>query len=198
MTGQQPDEDGMMIGELARKANVSVRTIRFYIAEGLLPAPQARGRFASYDEDALLRLHVIRHFKDAFLPLREIRKRLSDLSTPEVRALLSDLEQKPAAARTNFSTAVDYIDQLTARREQPPRAMAAREKQPETSFSRGTASLEPQPRREFQPEQWRHYRIAPGVILLASDALGEANEKRLEELLQFSSRLFSSQGVKHV
>ena len=78
MNNLTTDEEGMLIGELARRANVSVRTIRFYIAEGLLPAPQTRGRFTSYDEDALLRLQAIRYFKEAFLPLREIRDRLDE------------------------------------------------------------------------------------------------------------------------
>ena len=32
-----------LIGELAKKADVSVRTIRYYISEGLLPSPQSRG-----------------------------------------------------------------------------------------------------------------------------------------------------------
>lgn len=197
MKNNELEEEGMLIGELARKANVSVRTIRFYIAEGLLPAPQARGRFTSYDEDALLRLQVIRYLKDAFLPLREIRDRLAGLSTQEVRELLADLEKKWVAPQPSRSTAVDYIDQLTHTNVSPRRVA-----EPESINKFSLPGIEPppgeQPRRGPQAERWRHFRIAPGVVIEASDGLDLTNEKRLEELLQFANRLFSPQGVKHV
>ncbi|GAP15348.1 predicted transcriptional regulator [Longilinea arvoryzae] len=195
---QNQDEEGMLIGDLARRANVSVRTIRFYIAEGLLPAPQARGRFATYGEDALLRLNVIRRLKETFLPLREIRERLTGLSTADVQRLLTELEQNSPAAQSSRSSALDYIDQITAHRE------ASRQVSPETThqFSASpehlTAAPKPQPHLSQPAEHWRHYRLAPGVILLASDSLDDVNEKRVKELLQFAGSLFSSQGVKYV
>lgn len=198
MNNQNPEDEGMMIGELARKANVSVRTIRFYISEGLLPAPQTRGRFTSYDEDALLRLQVIRYLKEAFLPLREIRDRLAGLATDEVRTVLVELEKNSNMPQpSNKSSAVDYIDQLTQRKAFPLNAA-----EPNKVYGAPLPSMPPllnqQPRRGPHPENWRHYRIAPGVVVLASDSLDVSNEKRLEELLQLASRLFSSQGVKHV
>lgn len=196
MNRQGSDEEGMLIGELARKSNVSVRTIRFYISEGLLPAPQARGRFASYDEDALLRLQVIRLLKEAFLPLREIRERLSGLNTGEVRNLLTELEQLPATPRAARSPAVDYVDQITARSEVPHRDLAEHNKMysappPRMPVPRG-------PQLSAKAESWRHYRIAPGIMVQASDGLDRANEKKLEELLKFASQLFSDQGVRNV
>ena len=42
------EEQSLTIEELAERAETSVRTIRFYIAEGLLPGPGARGKAASY------------------------------------------------------------------------------------------------------------------------------------------------------
>ncbi len=82
-------ESDYQIHELADKAGVSVRTIRFYIKEGLLPSPQVRGRYAGYSDDYLERLELIRLLKDQFLPLREIRVRTQGLSQEEVRAALS-------------------------------------------------------------------------------------------------------------
>lgn len=198
MNNLTTDEEGMLIGELARRANVSVRTIRFYIAEGLLPAPQTRGRFTSYDEDALLRLQAIRYFKEAFLPLREIRDRLEGLTTAEVRALLEELGQfVNNAPREKRSTAVDYIDQLVAKKAGPPRQMA----EPNRAY-RATQPGMPvppviKPTRPPRPETWRHFHIAPGISIQASSGLDADNEKRLDELLQFASRLFSSNGVKN-
>lgn len=196
MNTQTQDEEGMLISELARRANVSVRTIRFYIAEGLLPAPQSRGRFVTYGEDALLRLQVIRHLKDAYLPLREIRDRLAHLSTAEVQRLLAELEQGSPAAQEPRSSALEYIDQITT-----PRALRREFSVEMDTKSRAIPSpipAIPHARASQSVERWRHYRLAPGVVLQVSDALDDANEKRLEELLQFAAKLFSSQGVKHV
>lgn len=196
MNRQNPDEEGMLISELARQANVSVRTIRFYISEGLLPAPQARGRFASYDEDALLRLQAIRYLKEAFLPLREIRERLAGLSTSEVRQLLADLEKLPAARQAPLSPAVDYIDQVMALKNAPRSLQDGREASSSPARPRMPAPSRPQP--EPQPERWRHYRVAPGIVVMASDTLDGNGQKKLEELLRVAKQLFSSQGVKHV
>jgi len=197
MNQQNPDEEGMMISELARKANVSVRTIRFYIAEGLLPAPQPRGRFSIYDEDALLRLQVIRYLKDAFLPLREIRERLAGLSTGEVRELLTTLEQTPTVRNMSNISAVDYIDQITERN-QAPRAKMAESVKPFSPLMQRAIPIMPEPQPVPQAEKWRHYRISPGVIVLVNESLDRAAEKKLEELLKFASTLFSSQGVRNV
>src|ERR1044072_5340530 len=38
------DEPGLTIEELAKRADVPVRTVRFYITERLLPGPGGRGR----------------------------------------------------------------------------------------------------------------------------------------------------------
>lgn len=196
MNNQTPDEEGMLIGELARRANVSVRTIRFYIAEGLLPAPQTRGRFTSYNEDALLRLQAIRYFKEAFLPLREIRERLAGLTTEEVSELLAGLGQTNAAPPEHHSSAVDYIDELMAQKRQFNRQIA----EPDRAFGTPLPRIPAppvQPVRPLRPETWRHFRIAPGVTIQASSGLDDANEKRLEALLQFASQLFSSKGVRN-
>ncbi|MCL4562693.1 MAG: MerR family transcriptional regulator, partial [Chloroflexi bacterium] len=58
---------GLLIHELARRAGVSVRTIRYYIEEGLLPPPGNLGRYSLYGEEYLDRLELIRQLKAAYL-----------------------------------------------------------------------------------------------------------------------------------
>jgi DNA-binding transcriptional MerR regulator len=79
------------VAELAEAAGVSIRTIRYYIAEGLLPPPAERGPGASYSTGHLDRLRLIGRLKDAYLPLREIRRRLDGLDDEAVRSLLARL-----------------------------------------------------------------------------------------------------------
>lgn len=68
---------GMSLGELARRAGLPGRTIRFYIARGLLPSPHKAGRGASYGPEHLERLEVIRGLQKQGLTLGQIGHRLA-------------------------------------------------------------------------------------------------------------------------
>jgi DNA-binding transcriptional MerR regulator len=76
-----PSEMG--IAELAQRAGVTPRTIRYYVAEGLLPPAGGRGQRRAYTEEHLRRLEVIGQLKAAYLPLREIRRRFTSLGPGE-------------------------------------------------------------------------------------------------------------------
>ena len=77
------------IGKLAEEAECTVRTIRHYISEGVLPTPESTGKYAKYTTSHLNRLRLIQRLKESFLPLAEIRKRITNLSDSEVESLLS-------------------------------------------------------------------------------------------------------------
>lgn len=77
------------IGQLAAAAGVTTRTIRYYSAEGLLPPPDARGRYARYAGTHLRRLQLIGKLKSAFLPLSAIKTRLAMLTEAQIEALLA-------------------------------------------------------------------------------------------------------------
>ena len=85
----------MTIGELARKAGVSVQTIRYYEREGLLPNAHRwpDSGYRDFDDDALRHLQFIRSAKELGFTLREIRELLELRILPgesceEVRAML--------------------------------------------------------------------------------------------------------------
>lgn len=61
------------IDELAAKTGVPSRTIRFYQAKGVLPAPRRDGRVAYYDQSHVERLEVVGKLQDKGLHLRAIR-----------------------------------------------------------------------------------------------------------------------------
>jgi DNA-binding transcriptional MerR regulator len=110
------------ISELAKKAQVSVRTIRYYIDEGLLPPPTTTGRYATYGEDYLTRLNLIKELQNAFLPLKEIRKQISHLTIAEIEELLEQYQTKPeqntplAESSDDYqadpSTAIEYLSKV--------------------------------------------------------------------------------------
>ena len=88
-------EGSYNIGELAKYAGVTTRTVRYYCAEGLLPPPDTTGRYASYSEKHLCRLLLIARWKNDYLPLHKIRARLANLTTGEIMALLESDADAP-------------------------------------------------------------------------------------------------------
>ena len=65
----------MRIGELAQRSGVAVETIRFYEAQGLLPAPlRLENNYRNYTRRHHARLHFIRHCRLLDMSLEEIAK----------------------------------------------------------------------------------------------------------------------------
>ena len=106
------------ISELAAAADVTPRTIRYYTAEGLLPPPEIRGKYALYSEDHLNRLRLIAQLKAAYLPLNEIRTRLARLTPDQVAQLLAEHEEMPHEPAS--TSAAGYIARVLQNRMAPP------------------------------------------------------------------------------
>ena len=82
----------LSLKELAIRAGIHPRTIRFYVEEGLLPGPEGSGRAASYGEQHLNRLRIIQILQDRRgWPLKEIRRRLLGMTDSEITALAAQL-----------------------------------------------------------------------------------------------------------
>lgn len=76
--------DNLRIGELAKRTNSSVETIRFYEREGLLPEPaRTDANYRMYGEEHLERLSLIRHCRSLDMGLDEIRTLLKFRDAPE-------------------------------------------------------------------------------------------------------------------
>src|SRR5947209_93827 len=88
------------IAELAQATGLTPRTIRFYVAEGLLPPPEGAGPAAVYTAGHRDRLQLITLLKDQYLPLKEIRRRIATLTDAEVRDRLSEEEGGPVPGAT--------------------------------------------------------------------------------------------------
>jgi DNA-binding transcriptional MerR regulator len=88
------------IAELAQATGLTPRTIRFYVAEGLLPPPEGAGPAAVYTAGHRDRLQLIGLLKDQYLPLKEIRRRLATLTDAEVRERLREEAAAPAPGAT--------------------------------------------------------------------------------------------------
>ncbi|HET9660787.1 MAG TPA: MerR family transcriptional regulator [Thermomicrobiales bacterium] len=199
----QSDERQYTLQELADSAGVSIRTIRYYIGEGLLPGPQGAGPQSHYTESHAKRLRAIALLKDRFLPLREIRKQLTGLDDAAIDRLIIDLGgpeqnemadmQMPAAppmeayesrhdvrlldTEPRYDTnALDYIDTALSR---------------STSRFRGIREERGRKRAE-QPnegERWRRIEVADGVELLVREETYQRRRDRIDWLIDWAKKV---------
>ena len=123
--GAMPDDGRYSLTELADLAGVTPRTVRYYLAQGLLPAVGQTGPGSKYDAGHLARLRAIRRLQAEHLPLAEIRRRLEALDDGEIRELVDAGEPTPPT-----DTALDYLRNVLAgppnvRRSHPTTAVPA-------------------------------------------------------------------------
>jgi len=90
-----PDPFRYAIADLERETGVALRTIRFYITQGLLPPAHGRGPTASYDLGHLLRLRAIQHLKERYVPLGDIKTRLGEMSDDDIAAMFDVVTAPP-------------------------------------------------------------------------------------------------------
>ncbi|GAA2420669.1 MerR family transcriptional regulator [Actinomadura vinacea] len=92
----------MTVDELAARAGLTVRTVRFYAGRGLLPPPRLRGRTGLYGPDHLARLELVRELQALGLTLAAIERHLARIpadAPPEDLALQRALLSPWAAER---------------------------------------------------------------------------------------------------
>jgi DNA-binding transcriptional MerR regulator len=174
MAGER-QQQSYSIQQLAEKAGVSVRTIRFYINEGLLAAPPVKGRYSVYNQEYLDRLEMIRRLKDSFLPLKEIRERVNALTWDEVKQALAQSEPQPGGKQSGGQqeSALAYISQLL-NTNKPTRQPPVVERE---------ADL---------PESWQRHVLAPGIEIHIRTDAGPADRQLASQVIRYARKLFST------
>lgn len=175
-----PAEDDLTLTELADRAGVSERTIRYYIQFGLLPAPEGAGPKTRYGRGHLGRLRLIRVLQDRHLPLNAIRKILAQRSEKEIEQLAE--EPRPRAR----SSALDYVQSLLG---SPPEDLAF-------STRMALSRVEPPHVESEARSHWERIRIAPDIELHVRRPLSKPDNRRLEELLKRMRELFPEGDIR--
>src|SRR5258708_23069676 len=75
------------LDELAKRAGLTPRTVRYYVQRGLIPAPRFQGTKTGYAEHNLVRLQAIRRLQDRFLPLVAIKLELQRMTPEQIRVV---------------------------------------------------------------------------------------------------------------
>lgn len=113
----------MRIGELAARAGVSVRSLRYYEEQGLLGSERTAGGQRRYTADAVERVSWIQMLLGAGLSTATIRDFVpcfeSHVVTGEVRARLRDERDRLDAHVAALVATRDRLDGLIAASEDP-------------------------------------------------------------------------------
>ena len=82
----------MTVGEVAKKMEVTVRTLQYYDKEGLFsPSATSDGGRRLYTHKDLVKLHQILSLKHLGFSLEDIKNRLVSLDTPaEIASVLAE------------------------------------------------------------------------------------------------------------
>jgi DNA-binding transcriptional MerR regulator len=116
------ENDDLSLKELCEASGVSERTVRYYMAQGLIPPALRSGPGVRYPAGHLTRLRLIRRWQDDYLPLEQIRKLLANLSDAEVERLFRASEARSVREPQGNGSAADYVRRVLGRLPSTPHA----------------------------------------------------------------------------
>jgi DNA-binding transcriptional MerR regulator len=155
------------------------RTIRYYIAEGLIPAPdEKQGTSSVFSYLNLLQLVAVKKLQAEHLPIRKIREVVAGKSEQEMETLLGIGQE----SGTKGNEAKRYLESLlTAAPVSSPSPL-----KPVHSARRSTAPRLPaSPTAELPAGSWQRVEIEPGLELhIRSDYTPPATSARTRGLAE--------------
>ncbi len=196
---------------LAKLADVTPRTVRYYIAQGLLPSPTQAGSAARYNEAHLERLRLIKKLQAAHLPLAAIRAQFRGMGDEQIATMSEATPAEPSQ-----SSAVDYIRTLlgeaplprpVAAPARPPtkaaevdlddaRTFLRRVAEPEPPSPAAPAPSQPAPQPPASPSQsepdraqWERVSLSPDIELHIRRPLTRLQNRRVERLISIARQL---------
>ena len=199
--------EDLSIEDLEKHSGLPVRTLHYYMAEGLLPGPDKRGKYASYSQEHLDRLDLILILKELHLPLKEIRALLENMTPAEIQHYLDDQEdllaklkadqpdEKAPGWDSEGSSALEYIKGL-----EEAHGMIQEIRSDQTYFPRRLENNRvnfiesiDEPRSTPQPseERWRRMILADGIELHTRETRDKETLHKIKRLLSFARSLFN-------
>lgn len=179
----QDSQPPISLVDLCDAADVTPRTVRYYIQQGLLPPADGAGQSASYNAGHLGRLQLIRRLRDHHLPLAEIRARLDALTSDDEEQLRRGGASPPAPPP---SSAADYIRAV----------LGGASARPPSGRAGSPGPLPPPPPMPSAPAfgsraLWEHHTLHKDIELHVRRPLDTQTNRRLERLLEAARAIFN-------
>jgi DNA-binding transcriptional MerR regulator len=198
----------LTLEDLAKQSGLPLRTLRFYIQEGILQGPDTHGKYARYSQQHLDRLKLIQRLKNLRLPIQEIRHLLNNMTPDEISQIRQFQDDLNPANYLSFSedinetiptspgsSALDYIHDLERGREniKPFTKHYAEDSidmnkmsfppAPETIKKRKTKEVKDQ-------EMWKRVVIDEGIELNVREPMNSEEEEKVKKLIELAQKLF--------
>jgi DNA-binding transcriptional MerR regulator len=172
------DEQTFTIEELAKQVDIPIRTIRYYISQGLLPGPGMRGKYTIYRSDHLMRLHLIRRLVEIHMPLQEIRVILNQLSDEDLPSAMETYEFQSIPPHIEANSPRSVIASLLQRTQSylPPDSSSV-VRSPDISTNRSGIA-------------WRRWIIADGIELHIREDLFPHQRRKIYSFLERFQQTF--------
>jgi DNA-binding transcriptional MerR regulator len=145
------------------------RTLRYYLAEGLLsPAAEKQGTASVFGYVHLLQLLVVKKLQSEHLPIRKIKELVDGRTERELERLLG-LDTRKAGAKNE---ALNYLEKLLTRSTSPATAAPSSPPRQQNFAAPADAPARPAPNLAAQrqtapssPATWERLEIEPGLEL---------------------------------
>ncbi|MFD1781376.1 MerR family transcriptional regulator [Fredinandcohnia salidurans] len=92
------------MGELAKEANVSKRTIDYYTQLGILTPERSDSNYRFYGDEAVETLHLVAQYKELNIPLLEIKEKVELFKTSRVE------QEKVLRYTQDLSKRMEYLE----------------------------------------------------------------------------------------
>jgi DNA-binding transcriptional MerR regulator len=198
----------LTLEDLAKQSGLPLRTLRFYIQEGILQGPDTHGKYARYSEQHLDRLKLIQRLKNLRLPIQEIRHLLNNMTPEEISQIRQyqdvlkpnmDMNSYNRSAKSTppspGASALEYIHDLERGRDNI---------QPFIKYSTDDVMIPnnlravPPPRitkkqnkKEVRDEEtWKRVVIGEGVELNVREPMNTEEEEKVKQLIEMAQKLF--------
>jgi len=183
--------------DLEKLSGLPMRTLRFYIQEGLLPGPDTRGKFSRYSQEHLDYLALIQRLKDLHLPLQQIKQLLDSMSPEDMFQALNSqdefrpifqssalLDGEPLQKRSASSSALEYIRNIQTTRNEL--GVSEPRQEIKTSAAQIYSSL-PETEKRFSlksstGESWKRVTLGEDVELMVREPMDRDKEQMVDEI----------------
>lgn len=203
--------DEFSLEDLVSISGLSLRTVRYYIQEGLLPGPDSRGKNARYTEEHLKRLEWIQRLKEHHRPLGEIRILLNNMTPKEIKALLegqdmmqdflSNFKENGESASSSSPVGLTALEYIRGIEGKLPNIQESTDKKKRSPVANETTTVlistgNQENRESVSPihfrESWQRIIIRDGIELNLRIPISSKDEARINELIALSRQLFKN------
>jgi DNA-binding transcriptional MerR regulator len=158
------------------------RTVRYYLAEGLIPpAEEKQGTASVFEFRHLLRLLVVKKLQAEGLPIRAIRELVTGKTERQLERLLGTEQGQATGSSATRGEALNYLESLLRKSPSAPLPSSTPAPPPQAFSSAPLSSPSAAPR-----ETWARVELEPGLELHVSDGYrapqGEGALRRLSQM----------------